>query len=76
MTNCDRKSPSIVGCAVINPDSEGTCLTDMKIKQPSFQRRVQIKVGATYCWQEPDRSDVFLLRGPLSDDYSTPRNGP
>jgi hypothetical protein len=49
VTRCDRKAEDVVECDVQTRDSTGKCLSAYFAKQPSFQRKVQLAMGAEYC---------------------------
>jgi hypothetical protein len=72
VVGCDQKADDIVECNVETRDSEATCNTFVYIRQPSFQREIQMANGADYCTM---RSDGYVMK--ISDgdptDFSTLR---
>jgi hypothetical protein len=69
---CSRRSARIVRCAQTSKDNGTWCTLFVAVKQPSFQRRLQIRFEDTFCWSRSDKSDLTKIPA-SSADWSTIR---
>lgn len=80
LTECFRKSPRVVECGYdfrlsVEGGAPAFCTGFEQIKQPSWQERLQTRIGSTYCAEDENRTGMFEANDGI-DDFYTPRTQP